>query len=248
MKTWQKLALATVAVVAIAAVRVYMVNKAREDPGVAARKNVPKKLSTDDLAVITLYYFASFDAAKDRLEGKPVWVKAGYSLPYYPYVGGAVQFNKPQGDLPGAEKLEISKLVKAAAPAKVDDRVPHGTKQYFAVFTVAGPDAIPGTFAAPIGDQEPESDSGKESVLTDLLFYYEDPKTIFDNWPQPVWDAIAKHTPTVGMSENQARMAAGILIESDSTTLGDRTVTYHSGAKSWTVTFAKGVATSVTAG
>jgi hypothetical protein len=244
MKTWQKLALATAAIVLIAGVRVYMVNKAREDPGVAVKKNEPKKLSTDDLAVVTQYYFASFDSAKDRLEGKPVWVKAGYSLPYYPYVGGAVQFSKPQGDLPGAEKLEISKLVKAVAPAKVDDRVPHGSKQYFAVFTVGGPDTIAGTFAAPIGDQEPD----KESVLTDLLFYYEDPKTIYDNWPQPVWDAIAKHTPTVGMSENQARMAAGILIESDSTTLGDRTVTYHSGAKTWRVTFAKDVATNVTAG
>jgi hypothetical protein len=244
LKTWQKLAVGTLVVVAIAGARIYMVHKEREDPGVAAKKNVPKKLSQDDLAVITLYYFSSFDSAKDRLEGKPVWVKAGYSLPYYPYVGGAVQFSKPQGDLPGAEKLEISKLVKAAAPEKVDDRVPHGSKQYFAVFTVVGPDAMPGTFAAPIGDQEPD----KESVLTDLLFYYEDPKTIYDNWPQPVWDAIAKHTPTVGMSENQARMAAGILIESDSTTLGDRTVTYHSGPKTWTVSFSKGVATSVTAG
>ncbi len=146
--------------------------------------------------------------------------------------------------MPGAEKLQIAKLVKASAPAKLDDRVPHGTKQYFAVFTVAGPDAIPGTFAAPIGD----ADGDKEQVLTDLLFYYEDPKTIYDNWPQPVWDAIQKHTPTLGMSENQARMAAGILIESDSTTQGDRTVTYHSGSKTWTVTFAKGVATSVTAG
>jgi hypothetical protein len=177
-------------------------------------------------------------------QGKPVWVRAGYALPYYPYAGGAVQFTKPQGDLPGAEKLQIAKLVKASAPAKLDDRVPHGTKQYFAVFTVAGPDAIPGTFAAPIGD----ADGDKEQVLTDLLFYYEDPKTIYDNWPQPVWDAIQKHTPTLGMSENQARMAAGILIESDSTTQGDRTVTYHSGSKTWTVTFAKGVATSVTAG
>jgi hypothetical protein len=50
------------------------------------------------------------------------------------------------------------------------------------------------------------------------------------------------------MTENQARMAAGILIESDSTTLGDRTVTYHEGKKLWTVTFAHGVATQVKAG
>ena len=47
------------------------------------------------------------------------------------------------------------------------------------------------------------------------------------------------------MTENQARMAAGILIESDSTTLGDRTATYDEGNKKWTVTFVKGVATQV---
>lgn len=243
MKTWQKLGLVTLAVVLIGGARVYFVNKARQDPGVIGKKAPEKPLTQDELVDITKYYFATFDQAR-QLEGKPVWVKAGYSLPYYPYAGGAVQFAKAQGDLPSAEKLQISKLVKAAAPAKVEDRVPHGTKQYFAVFTVVGPDAIAGTFAAPIGYAQGED----EKLLTDLLFYYDDPKTIYAHWPQPVWEAIQKHTPRVGMSENQAQMAAGILIESDSITLGNRTVTYHEGAKKWTVTFSKGVATNVTAG
>jgi len=63
-----------------------------------------------------------------------------------------------------------------------------------------------------------------------------------------VWDAVAAHEPKVGMTENQTRMAVGILMESASQTQGDRTVTYHAGPKTWTVTFAKGVATQVAAG
>jgi len=245
MKLWQKLALLTLVVVLIVSARVYFVWKSRQDPGVIANKGAEAKpLTQDELAVVTEYDFASFDQAK-RLEGKPVWIKAGYSLPYYPFAGGQVQFGKRVGELPSAEKLSIPKLIKAVAPAKEDNRVPHGTRQYFAVFTLDGnADAKQGTFAAPIGYAEGDN----ETLYCDQLFYYDDPKTIYDNWPKPVWDAVAAHEPKVGMTENQTRMAVGILMESASQTQGDRTVTYHAGPKTWTVTFAKGVATQVAAG
>jgi hypothetical protein len=245
MRLWQKISLLTMVVVLFAGARFFFVWKARQDPGVSGRRGpAPKPLTQDELAVMTQYYFASFDQAK-QLEGKNVWIKAGYSLPYYPYVGGQVQFTKRVGELPPAEKLSISKLIKAVAPAKEDNRVPHGSRQYFAVFTL--PDqagAKPGVFAAPIGYAEGET----ETLFCDLLFYYDDPKTIYDHWPQSVWDAVAAHEPKVGMTENQTRMAVGILTESDSKSEGDRTVTYHAGAKNWTVTFAHGVATEVKAG
>jgi hypothetical protein len=244
MKLWQKMALVTLAVMLIAGARIYFVWKSRQDPGVIASKGAAAKpLTQDELAVMTQYYFASFDQAK-RLEGTTVWIKAGYSLPYYPYVGSQVQFSKRIGELPSAEKLSISKLIKAVAPAKEDNRVPHGSRQYFAVFTLdSNADAKPGTFAAPIGFAQ----GVEETLYCDQLFYYEDPKKIYDNWPKPVWDAVAAHEPKVGMTENQARMAVGILVESDSQTQGDRTVTYHAGTKTWTVTFVHGVATQVKA-
>jgi hypothetical protein len=245
MKLWQKLALMTLVVVLIGSARFYFVWKSRQSPGVIATQGEKvKPLTQDELAVVTEYYFASFDQAK-RLEGKPVWIKAGYSLPYYPYAGGQVQFGRRAGELPSAEKLSISKLIKAVAPAKEDNRVPHGTRQYFAVFTLDGNvDAKPGTFAAPIG----YADGENETLYCDQLFYYDDPRTIYDNWPKPVWDAVAAHEPKVGMTENQARMAVGILMESSSQSQGDRTVTYHAGPKTWTVTFANGVATQVKEG
>jgi len=245
MKTWQKITLPILAVFLIAGVRLYFVFKARQDPGAVVNKvDEPKPLTQDQLAVMTKYYFATFDQAR-QLEGKSVWIKSGYSLPYYPYSGGTVQFSKRVGVLPSAEKLTISKLVKAVAPAKEDNQVAHGSRQYFAVFSLTGNgDAKPGPFAAPIGFAEGDS----ETLYCDLLFYYEDPKTIYDNWPKPVWDAVAAHEPKVGMTENQTRMAVGVLMESDSKTEGDRTVTYTAGDKKWTVTFAKGVATQVKTG
>jgi hypothetical protein len=242
MKLWQKMALATLAVVLILGVRVYFVWKARQDPGVVTKKSEEAKPMTDDeLSFVKQNYFATFDQAK-ALEGTSVWIKAGYSLAYYPYAG-QVEFAKRVGLLPAAEKLAISKLVKVVAPAKEDNRVPHGSRQYFAVFTFAGPNAKPGTYAAPIGFAEGDN----ENLLSDQLFYYDDPKTIYSHWPQTVWDAVAAHEPKPGMSELQVRMAVGILQESDSQTIGDRTVTYIAGDKKWTVTFAKGVATQVKA-
>lgn len=248
MKTWQKLLISTLIVVLIAGTYLFFVFQARKDPGVAARQPEAEKPMTDDqLAYVKAYYFATFDQAK-QIEGRNVWIKAGYSLPYYPYAGNTVQFSKRVGVLPAAEKLAVSKLIKAVAPAKEDDRVPHGTRQYFAVFTFAGPSASenakPGTFAAPIGYAEGDD----EKLWTDQLFFYDDPKTIYAHWPKPVWDAITAHTPTVGMSENQVRMAVGMKMDSDSTSIGDRTVTYDTGDKKWTVTFVKNAATAVKAG
>jgi hypothetical protein len=241
MKGWQKGALITLAMVLIASGYLFYVFKSRQDPGVAVKQGAePRTLTSDELAVVKLLYLPSFSDAKDQLEGKPLWVKAGYSLPYYPYTGNTVQFTKRVGVLPSAEKLSVVKLIKAAAPAKEDDRVPHGTRQYFEVFTLNGNS---GQFAAPIGFAEGDD----EKLFTDQLFYYDDPKTIYSHWPPAVWDAIAKHTPTIGMTENQVRMAVGIMLQSDSTREGDRTVTYDAGGKKWTATFVKGAATQVNA-
>lgn len=243
MSNWRMMLLPTLVVLVAAGIYVFVIHEKRKDPGVIANQAPAEKpLSGDDLAYVKKHYYASFDQAKD-LEGSSVWIKAGYALPYYPYSGGTVEFAKRVGVLPAAEKLSISKLVKAAAPAKEDDMVPHGSRQYFIVFTLAGPDAKPGTYAAAVG----YSHGSEESVVADQLFYYDDPKTIYSDWPKPVWDAVASHTPTVGMSENQARMAAGIMIDSDSNSVGDRTVTYDEGAKKWTVTFVKNKATAVKA-
>ena len=251
MKTWQKMGLIVLAVVLIAGVRLYFVFKERQDPGIAARKEAEaaKPANKDDVVDMRQLYFANFDDAK-QLEGKPVWIKAGYSLPYYPFVDGKVLFAKRLGVLPAAEKLSVAKLEKAAVPAKEDDRIEHGSKQYFVIFAMDGPegktgDGKTGLFAAPIGYVRGQD----EKFYADQLFYYDDPRTIYDHWPSSVWDAVAAHQPKVGMTENQVRMALGIMLTSDSQSIGNRTVTYDLGnGKKWTVTFANDAATAVKAG
>jgi hypothetical protein len=243
MKVWQKVTLATLFVVLIAGVRIYFVWKSRQDPGVAPPRHgeeAARPLTKDELVVMRQLFISTFDSAK-QLEGTTVWVKAGYTLPYYPFVNGQVQFNKRVGLLPSAEKLAIAKIQKAVVPAKEDNRVPHGTRQYFAIFALPGK---PDLYAAPIGFVQ----GNDETFYCDQLFYYDDPKTIYDHWPQSVWEAVAAHTPKVGMTENQTRMAVGILQQSDSQTEGDRIVTYNTAGKTWTVTFQHGVATQVKAG
>ena len=52
-----------------------------------------------------------------RLEGTTVWMQNGYTMPYYPYEGGHVLFAKRVGLIPAAQRMEIKKIVKQAAPA-----------------------------------------------------------------------------------------------------------------------------------
>ncbi len=240
MKGWQKGALITLVVLVVMGGYLGYIFKSRQDPGVVATKGEKtRELTKDDLAVVKMLYLPGFDDAR-QLEGKPLWVKAGYTLPYYPVKGSTIQFAKKEGTLPPAWKLNVAKLIKAVPPAREDDRLPHGTKQYFATFTMEGKD---GEYAAPIGYAE----GADEKMWTDNLFFYDDPKTIYDHWTPAVWDAIAKHTLMIGMSEAQVRMAAGMQLQSESTREGDRTVTYDTGNRKWTVTFAKGAATEVKA-
>jgi hypothetical protein len=240
MKGWQKGLLITLVAVLICGGYLLYVFKSRQDPGVIGKKTAEQKLSQDDLAVVKMRYMTTFSDAQDQLQGKQVWIKAGYMLPYFPFKGGSVQWNDRVGELPSAAKLSISKVIKAVVPAKLDDRVAHGTKQYLAVFTLDGSDQ---SYAAPIG----AIDASNEVILCDQLFYYDPPQKIYDNWPLPVWKAVKTHTPILGMSENQARMAVGLKMETEGTDEGDRTVTYHAGPKTWTVTFVKNQATSVKA-
>jgi hypothetical protein len=245
VKVWQKLALGTLLVAVIAGARIYFVVKSRENPGmVQTTGEQPRKMTSDELAVVREMYWATFDQAK-AIEGTSVWVRAGYSLPYYPYAGGKVEFGKRVGVLPSAEKMDVQKLIKAATPAKEDNRIYHGTRQYFVVFTLPNSSDTKATYAAPIGYVE----GNDEKLYSDQLFYYDDPQKIYDNWPKDVWTAVAAHTPKVGMSELQTQMTVGILMDTGgSQDVGNRTVTFHAGDKTWIVSFANDKATSVKQG
>jgi hypothetical protein len=173
-----------------------------------------------------------------RLEGTAVWMKNGYIMPYYPYAGGQVRFATRVEVIPAAQRLEVKKIVKQAVPAGVDDSMGHGSRQAFAVFALPGSGAL---YATPIGSMQ----GNEEAYYCDLLFYYDDPHTIYDYWPREVWAAIDAHQVKPGMSELETQMAIGRKMHFDGPAEGDRTVSYDQAGKHWTVTFVKNRATTI---
>jgi hypothetical protein len=237
VKNWQKSLTVILITFAIGGIYLYSVWKRRQDPGIIPQDNSRQRLSMDQLAVIREFFPVRFEQTL-RLEGTTVWEKNGYAMPYYPYAGGRVIFDKRAGVIPAAQRMEVKKIVKAAVPASEDDRIEHGSRQAFAVFALPGSAAL---FATPIGYLQ----GGEEAYYTDRLFYYDDPHTIYDNWPKDVWTAIDAHQVKPGMSELETRMAIGRKLEADGETEGERTVHYDQDGKRWTVTYVKNQATVI---
>jgi hypothetical protein len=134
--------------------------------------------------------------------------------------------------------MEVKKIIKATPPASVVDGIEHGVRQAFVVFVLPG---SPNLFAVAVGVM----DSENEAYFTDMLFFYDDPRKIYDDWPKDVWAAIDAHQVKPGMSELETRMSIGQKMQSDGKTEGDRTVTYYQDGKLWTVTYVKNRATTI---
>lgn len=237
MKTWQKILIPTLITFAIGGIYLFIVWRHRQNPGVASQKQPEQHLTADDVAVVRMEFPQHFDDVKD-LEGKSVWMKNGYSMPYYPYTGGRVEFTRLAGLIPAAQKLDVKKVVKAAAPASVHDNIEHGDRQAMLVFTLPGEK---GEFATPAGFLQ----GADEHYYCDLLFYYDDPHTIYSNWPKDVWAAIDAHQVKPGMSELQTRMAIGMKAHPDGQIEGSRTVDYDVNGKHTIVTYRNNHATSI---
>lgn len=237
LKTWKFFVITTLITLAIGSIYLFSVWKHRQDPGDLGRNDANQAISVDDLAVVRAFSPAHFDDLK-RLEGTTVWMKNGYTISYFPFTGGHVDFSRQVGLIPSVQRLDVKKIVKAAVPLKFDDGMGHGTRQAFAVFELPGGNEL---FATPIGVMEDD----QEAYYTDLLFFYDDPHGIYDRWPRDVWTAIDAHQVKPGMSELETRLAVGQKMHPDGPEVGDRTVTYDQDGKHWTVTFQKNRAATV---
>jgi hypothetical protein len=237
VKIWQKALITTLVTLTIGGIYLFTVWRQRQNPGVVPQDNSRQTLSKDELVVMREFFPAHFEDTQ-RLEGTTVWEKNGYMMPYYPYADGHVLFSKRVGVIPAAQRMEVKKIVKAAVPAGVDDSMGHGSRQAFAVFALPGNAAL---FATPIGTLQ----GSEEAYYCDLLFYYDDPHTIYDHWPKNVWEAVDAHLVKPGMSEVETRMAIGRNLHFEGDKEGDRTVTYDQDGKHWTVTYEKNRATAI---
>lgn len=237
MKTWQKFGIVTLIFLAILGLRVYFIYRERHEP-MAHRPAAPEyQLTRDDTVVPRKMYIDSLDSAK-ALDGKTVWVQSGYVLTYYPYAHHRVDFDHPAGELPSVQPLQIQDIVTEKVPAKVTTRMPHGDKQVFAVFKMPND---PNEYATGIGFIQ-----GTDSTYyCDQIFYYDDPHQKYNYWGPKVWAAIDQHHPILGMNELQTAMALGMVQQSQSSDVGNRTVDYDAGGKKWSVTFRNDKATAV---
>jgi len=236
MKTWQKLALIVLPAVLIAGIGIWRIQVARNAPAVQPRAQ-ERPLTNDEMVQPRKLYIDDLKSARDLI-GKPVWIQAGYEMDYYPYVAHHVDFAHHTGVLPSAERLDIKDIVTEKVPANLADRIAHGDKQAFAVFTMPGDEK---EYATPIGTIQ-----GTDSTYyCDNIFYYDDPRQMYKFWPADVWQAIDAHQPKPGMSELEVAMALGVIQQSQSSDYGNRTVTYDAGGRHWSVTFENDKATSV---
>jgi hypothetical protein len=229
MKTWQKALVMTLATLAIGGIYLFSVFEHRSNPGVLPQTAPDQNLTPDDVAIVRMKFMTSFDDAL-KLEGTSVWMKNGYTMPYFPYQAGHIVFNKRMGVIPSAQQLDIKKVIKAAPPAQVDDGISHGTRQALAIFSLPHSSNL---YATVIG----AFDGDQEQYFCDVLFYYDDPHKIYDNWPPNVWATIDAHQVTAGMSELQTQMSIGHNQQVNSTSEGNRTITYDQAGKKWTITF-----------
>ncbi|MGO8758963.1 MAG: hypothetical protein ACLQG3_12640 [Terracidiphilus sp.] len=237
MKNWQKAALTTLVTLTIGGVYLAVVFEHRRNPGVVRQANPEDNVTPDDVAVVRLKFMTSFDDAL-KLEGTSVWMKNGYTMPYFPYRDGRIVFTKRIGVIPPAQRLDVKKVIKAVPPAAVDDGISHGNRQVVAIFALSG---SPDLYATAIGVMDAE----EEEYFCDVLFYYDDPHTIYDNWPRSVWAAIDAHQVIRGMSELETRMSIGQNQQVDSSSEGNRTITYDQAGKKWTVTFVDNKTTAI---
>jgi hypothetical protein len=236
LKTWQKFLIPTGITLLIGGIYLAFVFHQRSQPGVG--HNQPEQqLTADQIAVDRQEFPQHFDDVKD-LEGKSVWMRNGYSMPYYPYSNGRVDWMKQAGLIPPAQRLDIKKAIKSAAPASVRDNIAHGTQQALVVFTLPGNKT---QYATPVGVVEGQ----EEQYFDDLLFFYDDPHTIYAHWPKDVWAAVDAHQVKPGFSELQTRMAIGSKAQYDGHTEGDRSADYDMNGKHIKVTFSHDKATSI---
>lgn len=237
METWKKILIPFVVTFAVGGIYLYTVWRHRQEPGVA-QKQAEQHLSADDVAVVRMEFPQHFDDVKD-LEGKSVWMKNGYSMPYFPYADGRVEWNKQAGLIPPDQKLDIKKAIKAVVPARVDDGIDHGSEQAMVVFALPGSKDL---YATAVGAMQ----GATEQYFDDMLFYYDDPHTIYSNWPRDVWTAIDAHQVKPGMSELQTRTAIGSKAQyDDNQNEGNRTADYDVNGKHIKVTFQHDKATSI---
>lgn len=249
-QTRRRLQLVLLIFLGLAAIRIALIYRSRQDPGATARiEQSNSKMNPDNYVVARKLRPYDLKSARE-LTRQPVWVKEGYKYTYYPYDAARkrANFDQDAGTLGPIEKLQIKDLAQQQAPPEEPQvftgsggepiKVRRGPSQYvMAVFEKDGKD-----FVVPIGRVR-EKDY---SFYSDEIFYIQDPRELYKHWPAQVWKAIETHEVRPGMNEIQATFAVGMGQPQPSE--GDpsrKTVNYPNNGKPLVVVYHEGVAENV---
>jgi hypothetical protein len=242
MTTGQKVAAGSVValLLAVGGELLYLHHRNVEDQKTPAQAEY--KSDPDDLVFIKAEHPVTLKDEKD-LKGRTIWMSAGGQMEYYPFNGHTVEYMHPAGVLLGAEPIQIKdaveQVVPKSAPVTATFRIPAGDKQILLVFTK--PADAKTEFAVPVGYVQ----GSTYNLLTDQIFFYDDPHQLFSYWGPQVWKAIDAHQPMLGMSERQMQMALGQVSVPHGEKIGDRMVEFDDQGKPKMVTFEGGKATKI---
>ena len=182
-------------VMALLALRVGWILYDRSRP-ITPKKTASRQVQPDYLVRIPRFYISGFEEAK-RLVGKPIWVKKGFQLPYYP-VGrsGKPVAGGGAGQLLALEKLVVKEVVEQPAPGRSEDR------QVLAVFEKEG--RAMGTVIGRLDGQRQ-----LYQMFLDQFFYAKDPRELYSHWSENTWRLIRDHQLALDMTFSQVALSIG---------------------------------------
>ena len=234
-------------VLAIGVEMLYIHHRNVADQNAPAAKN-PYEMPalTDDQAVFLRKERPDSIADEKKLIGTTIWVSAGGQMEYYKDSGQHADYAHAAGMLKGAEPLIIRDVFEQKAPAnsRAVFRIAAGQRQVLLAFTMPRSDDPKQLYAVPVGNY----DEGHYNLLTDEIFFYDDPHVLYKHWGPEMWAHIDKHEAALGMSENQAMMALGQTISPHGDNVGDRSVTFDNSGHPVTIDFQNNKAVKITPG
>jgi len=249
MKKWQKITVAVCltcwtywgTVYTIRTRRAAMV-KARAAEKIAIHpKTVQVSNDPDDHVTLREEHPASLQDEKN-LKGRTLWVSAGGQMNFYPYNGKTFEFSRPAGVLLGVEKIAVVDAVEQVVPRSTGARFPDADAEVLIVFVLPNDARNPTKeYGVAVGYRE----GANYNVITDQLFFYDDPHQLYSYWGPKVWQAIDAHTAAIGMSERQLQFALGQVSTPRGDIMGDRSVEFDDQGRPKLVTFVNGKAAEI---
>lgn len=206
MTRYLRIALAVI-LVAVVARTAYVLYERRADQRTGKAEAPARRQDPDEFVFVRSLHAYDLDSAR-KLEGQTVWVKAGNAVTYY-----RAGTRAEAGLLPPLAELKVSRVARQG-------------DQIMARFTFTAGEPK-GEYAVPIGAVK----GTDTNLIVDEVFFYDDPRRLYQHWTPATWDAIARHEIVEGMNETQAGMAMGIgRAAGSSGSYGNRTLQFqHAG-------------------